>query len=186
MSCNWTTRCGQCGACLQARPSTTWEQQPACTPDVWRLCGAQIPDANRIVACLRRNTPQLSDRCRAVFEKSDNAPHAVRIATTGNDVMIEMIGRGLSTGTTGPSLIMTTNKGIMLVARSRSRITRLGLIGLIPGGPTHDGTNDMRRAYRPEERPPARRVEAERTSRTLDLANLLRSRFALECGRHGC
>ena len=52
----------------------TWEQQQACTPDVWRLCGAQIPDANRIVACLRRNTPQLSDRCRAVFQQSDNAP----------------------------------------------------------------------------------------------------------------
>ena len=52
----------------------TWEQQQACTPDVWRLCGAQIPDANRIVACLRRHTPQLSDRCRAVFEQGDNAP----------------------------------------------------------------------------------------------------------------
>ena len=49
----------------------TWEQQRACTPDVWRLCGAEIPDANRIVACLRRNTPQLSDRCRAVFAQGD-------------------------------------------------------------------------------------------------------------------
>src|SRR5947207_13911709 len=52
----------------------TWEQQRACTPDVWRLCGAQIPDVDRIVACLRRNTPPLSDRLRAVFEQSDNAP----------------------------------------------------------------------------------------------------------------
>jgi hypothetical protein len=49
----------------------TWEQQRACTPDVWRLCGAQIPDVERIVACLRRNTPQLSDRCRAVFASGD-------------------------------------------------------------------------------------------------------------------
>nr|WP_235983940.1 hypothetical protein [Bradyrhizobium australiense] len=49
----------------------TWEQQQACMPDVWRLCGAQIPDANRIVACLRRNTPNLSDRCRAVFAQND-------------------------------------------------------------------------------------------------------------------
>jgi hypothetical protein len=38
----------------------------------------------------------------------------VRIATTGKDGMIENIGRGLTTGTTGPGLIMTTNKGIML------------------------------------------------------------------------
>jgi hypothetical protein len=48
----------------------TWEQQMACTPDVWRLCGDQIPDVNRIVACLRQNTPQLSSGCRAVFETS--------------------------------------------------------------------------------------------------------------------
>jgi hypothetical protein len=49
------------------------EQQMACTPDVFRLCGAQIPDTNRIVACLRQNTPQLSVPCRAVFESSDSA-----------------------------------------------------------------------------------------------------------------
>jgi hypothetical protein len=51
----------------------TWEQQMACTPDVWRLCGDQIPDVNRIVACLRQNTPQLSSGCRAVFESQANA-----------------------------------------------------------------------------------------------------------------
>jgi hypothetical protein len=47
------------------------EQQMACTPDVWRLCSDQIPDANRIVACLRANTPSLSDACRAVFDTSN-------------------------------------------------------------------------------------------------------------------
>jgi len=46
----------------------TWEQQMACTPDVWRLCGSQIPDVNRITACLRANVPQLSPPCRAVME----------------------------------------------------------------------------------------------------------------------
>lgn len=51
----------------------TWEQQMACTPDVWRLCGDQVPDVNRIVACLRQNTPQLSNNCRAVFESQANA-----------------------------------------------------------------------------------------------------------------
>ena len=31
----------------------TWEQQRACTPDVWRLCGSQIPDvgAGSWLAC---------------------------------------------------------------------------------------------------------------------------------------
>jgi hypothetical protein len=51
----------------------TLEQQMACTPDVFRLCGEQIPDVNRIVACLRQNTPQLSGPCRAVFDSSANA-----------------------------------------------------------------------------------------------------------------
>jgi hypothetical protein len=46
----------------------TMEQQMACTPDVFRLCGDQIPDVDRIVACLRQNTSQLSRPCRAVFE----------------------------------------------------------------------------------------------------------------------
>jgi hypothetical protein len=52
----------------------TTEQQMACTPDVFRLCGAQIPDVNRIVACLRQNTPQLSGGCRAVFESNAGSP----------------------------------------------------------------------------------------------------------------
>jgi hypothetical protein len=50
----------------------TWEQQMACTPDVWRLCGAAIPDVDRIVACLQQNTPNLSDGCRAVFESNNS------------------------------------------------------------------------------------------------------------------
>ena len=52
----------------------TWEQQMACTPDVWRLCSGQIPDVDRIVACLRQNTPQLSDGCRAVFASNNQVP----------------------------------------------------------------------------------------------------------------
>lgn len=51
----------------------TWEQQMACTPDVWRLCSDQIPDTNRIVACLQQNTPQLSSGCRAVFQSNNQA-----------------------------------------------------------------------------------------------------------------
>lgn len=52
----------------------TLEQQMACTPDVWRLCSSQIPDENRIVACLQQNTPQLSSACRAVFQSNNQAP----------------------------------------------------------------------------------------------------------------
>ncbi|MGY4629429.1 hypothetical protein [Bradyrhizobium sp. USDA 4486] len=52
----------------------TMEQQMACTPDVWRLCSDQIPDVNRIVACLQQNTPQLSSACRAVFQSNNQVP----------------------------------------------------------------------------------------------------------------
>jgi hypothetical protein len=55
----------------------TLEQQMACTPDVFRLCGAAMPDVNRIVACLRQNTPQLSGACRAVFDASASAPQQI-------------------------------------------------------------------------------------------------------------
>jgi hypothetical protein len=51
----------------------TFEQRLACMPDVWRFCSADIPDANRIVACLKQNIPQLSDGCRQVFESNNGA-----------------------------------------------------------------------------------------------------------------
>jgi hypothetical protein len=58
----------------------TWEQQMACTPDVMRLCGDQIPDVNRIVACLRQNTAQLGSSCRAAFESNASAQPTPRTA----------------------------------------------------------------------------------------------------------
>ena len=45
----------------------TEQQRQACTPDVFRLCGAYIPDADRITACLRASGPQLSRPCHEVF-----------------------------------------------------------------------------------------------------------------------
>jgi hypothetical protein len=71
-------------ACAAAQTSAraeeyrgTLQQQLACTPDVFRLCGEHIPDANRILACLQKNTPQLSDSCRAVFDSNDSVPEQV-------------------------------------------------------------------------------------------------------------
>jgi hypothetical protein len=45
----------------------TDQQRQACTPDVFRLCGAYMPDADRITACLRGNGPRLSQPCYDVF-----------------------------------------------------------------------------------------------------------------------
>jgi hypothetical protein len=46
----------------------TDQQRVACTPDVLRLCSSEIPNVDRIVACLRREKSQLSVGCRQAFE----------------------------------------------------------------------------------------------------------------------
>lgn len=47
----------------------TPEQRRACTPDVYRLCAGEIPNARAITACLRRQKSSLSPTCAAVFEQ---------------------------------------------------------------------------------------------------------------------
>ena len=52
------------------------EQRVACTPDVLRLCSWEIPNVDRIVACLRREKSQLSVGCRQVFKIEATASRA--------------------------------------------------------------------------------------------------------------
>ncbi|MGF6306103.1 hypothetical protein ABIB82_000477 [Bradyrhizobium sp. i1.8.4] len=51
----------------------TPDQQQACTPDAFRLCGPEVPDVDRITACMIRNRAQLSPACR-VFFREDPEP----------------------------------------------------------------------------------------------------------------
>jgi hypothetical protein len=44
------------------------EQQDACTSDAMRLCGAFIPDVDRITACMIQNKTQLTPRCAVYFQ----------------------------------------------------------------------------------------------------------------------
>jgi hypothetical protein len=46
----------------------TFEQQQMCAGDAMRLCAADIPDVDRITACMEQQRDALSDGCRAVFE----------------------------------------------------------------------------------------------------------------------
>jgi hypothetical protein len=46
----------------------TFEQQQMCAGDAMRLCAADIPDVDRITACMEQRRDALSDGCRAVFE----------------------------------------------------------------------------------------------------------------------
>ena len=68
---DWSTDLALVNNMRAARPSLI---AVSCTPDVWRLCSSQIPDVDRIVACLQQNTPQLSDGCRAVFASNNQVP----------------------------------------------------------------------------------------------------------------
>jgi hypothetical protein len=45
----------------------TAEQQQACSPDAFRLCSSEIPDVDRVTACMVRNKSQLSPQCRVFF-----------------------------------------------------------------------------------------------------------------------
>jgi hypothetical protein len=53
----------------QGTSQGTPEQRKACTPDVYRLCAGEIPNARAITACLRRQKANLSPACAAVFEQ---------------------------------------------------------------------------------------------------------------------
>jgi hypothetical protein len=61
----------------------TEAQREACTPDAFRLCSAEIPDADRVAACMNANVANLSPPCRAVFQPAEDitpAPRRVRKA----------------------------------------------------------------------------------------------------------
>jgi len=51
----------------------TPEQQQACTGDAFRLCSSEIPDVDRVTACMIRNKTQLSPECRAQFGPAPGA-----------------------------------------------------------------------------------------------------------------
>jgi len=51
----------------------TPEQQQACTGDAFRLCSSEIPDVDRITACMIRNKTQLSPECRVQFGPAPGA-----------------------------------------------------------------------------------------------------------------
>ncbi|WP_349643978.1 hypothetical protein [Bradyrhizobium sp. LTSPM299] len=54
----------------------TADQQQACTPDAFRLCNSEIPDVDRVTACMIRNKALLSPQCKAFF-RPDPEPERV-------------------------------------------------------------------------------------------------------------
>lgn len=64
------------GTSVAAAHSGTQEEQSACTPDVLSLCFWQIPNEDKIVACLNKNINQLSPECRKVIAGDDDKKSA--------------------------------------------------------------------------------------------------------------
>jgi hypothetical protein len=64
----------------------TAEEQQACQPDAMRLCGAFVPDVDRITACMIQNKSQLSPECRKFF-RADPEP-AANAAPSGDPMSI--------------------------------------------------------------------------------------------------
>jgi len=61
----------------------TLEQQEMCMGDAMRLCSSEIPNVDRITACMERQRDSLSQRCRAVFETdTPAATPAASVKTT--------------------------------------------------------------------------------------------------------
>jgi hypothetical protein len=61
-----------------ASEAYTPEEQQACSGDAMRLCGAYVPDVDRITVCMIQNKSQLSPRCR-VFFRPDPEPVAAPV-----------------------------------------------------------------------------------------------------------
>jgi hypothetical protein len=62
-----------------AADAYTQEQQQMCTGDAFRLCSSDIPDVDRITACMMRQRSQLSPGCRAFFREPQ--PELTPVAT---------------------------------------------------------------------------------------------------------
>ena len=54
----------------------TAEEQQACQPDAFRLCGSEIPDIDRVTACMVAKRAQLSPECKQYFRPDPAEPEA--------------------------------------------------------------------------------------------------------------
>jgi hypothetical protein len=64
---------------LSTADAYTPEQEQMCTSDAFRLCSSDIPDVDRVTACMVRLRSQLSPGCRAFFR--DTEPEVTTVTT---------------------------------------------------------------------------------------------------------
>jgi hypothetical protein len=49
------------------------EQEKACRGDAMHFCSAEIPNKDKITACMKQHISELSPACRAMFQKGDHS-----------------------------------------------------------------------------------------------------------------
>jgi hypothetical protein len=87
----------------EASDAYTSDQQQACTGDAFRLCSSEIPDVDRITACMVQNKDQLSPGCRAFFRSpqadavqgDDGGPVSIRPASVRRHVKPHRVKRSV-------------------------------------------------------------------------------------------
>ena len=58
----------QAAASVMDHPGGTLEQRRACKDDAMKFCRKEIPDIQRITACMTKNKKNLSALCRTQFK----------------------------------------------------------------------------------------------------------------------
>lgn len=61
--------------------AVTAEQRAACEPDVYRLCASAVPNIGKIIACMKKEKPNLSSACRTVVEAAEQEVATRSLAT---------------------------------------------------------------------------------------------------------
>jgi hypothetical protein len=81
--CAWMVATALMLAMPTASQAYTVEQEEMCSGDAMRLCFSEIPNVDRITACMEQHRASLSEDCRAVFEvTTPAATTAAQVAAT--------------------------------------------------------------------------------------------------------
>lgn len=113
--CAWMVATALMLAMPAASQAYTVEQEEMCSGDAMRLCFSEIPNVERITACMERQRESLSAGCRAVFEANTPAAaapvagtavpvHAAPLADTATPVHNKQVAKPSKPITLTPKL----------------------------------------------------------------------------------
>lgn len=60
----------------------TAEQQQLCTDDAFRLCSSEIPDVDRVTACMVKHKAELSPACKSVMGPAPSEARATPVTNS--------------------------------------------------------------------------------------------------------